>query len=180
MESDRHPLARARHRQNRRLRLRACPRQTEAHRSDRGRAHSRKNPPGGVDRKARPAAEGPRRASRKRACDRAAVSHHRKPRHYPGPATRSRFAERHSGPIDGCDSLTCDDTFSLVSLVSAGLGIGFVPEWTQDLPNRGFELKKVRGIDFKIGLGVAWNREDPTAGRDDIIDIARSLVRPGR
>ncbi len=29
---------------------------------------------------------------------------------------------------------TCDDTFSLVSLVSAGLGIGFVPEWTQDLP----------------------------------------------
>jgi DNA-binding transcriptional LysR family regulator len=67
-----------------------------------------------------------------------------------------------------------------VSLVSAGLGIGFVPEWTQDLPNRGFELKKVRGIDFKIGLGVAWNREDPTASRDDIIDIARSLARPGR
>ena len=75
---------------------------------------------------------------------------------------------------------TCDDIFSLVSLVSAGLGIGFVPEWTQDLPNRGFELKKVRGVDFKIGLGVAWNREDPTASRDDIIDIARSLVRPGR
>lgn len=25
---------------------------------------------------------------------------------------------------------TCDDTFSLVSLVSAGLGIGFAPEWT--------------------------------------------------
>jgi len=75
---------------------------------------------------------------------------------------------------------TCDDTFSLVSLVSAGLGIGFVPEWTQDLPNRGFELKKVRGVDFKIGLGVAWNREDPTAARDDIIDIARSLARPGR
>ncbi len=75
---------------------------------------------------------------------------------------------------------TCDDTFSLVSLVSAGLGIGFVPEWTQDLPNRGFELKKVRGVDFKIGLGVAWHREDPTAARDDIIDIARSLVRPGR
>ncbi len=44
----------------------------------------------------------------------------------------------------------------------------------------GGESKKVRGIDFKIGLGVAWNREDPTAGRDDIIDIARSLARPGR
>ncbi|MBW9056673.1 hypothetical protein JNB85_30110 [Rhizobium mesosinicum] len=64
--------------------------------------------------------------------------------------------------------------------MEAGLGVGFVPEWTQDLPNRRFELKKVRGIDFKIGLGVAWNREDPTAGRADIIDIARSLVRAGR
>ncbi|KQV21610.1 LysR family transcriptional regulator [Rhizobium sp. Root1203] len=75
---------------------------------------------------------------------------------------------------------SCDDTYSLVSLVSAGLGIGFAPEWTLDLPNRAFELKKVRGIDFRIGLGVAWNKDDPTASRDDIIDIARSLARPGR
>ena len=41
------------------------------------------------------------------------------------------------------------ETFSLVSLVSADLGIGFVPEWTQDLPNRGFELKKVREDRFQ-------------------------------
>ncbi|MBB3391055.1 DNA-binding transcriptional LysR family regulator [Rhizobium sp. BK275] len=32
---------------------------------------------------------------------------------------------------------TCDDTFSLVSVVSAGLRIGFIREWTQDLLNRG-------------------------------------------
>jgi hypothetical protein len=50
----------------------------------------------------------------------------------------------------------------------------------QDLPNHAFELRKVRGIDFRIGLGVAWNKEDPTALRDDIVDIARSLARPGR
>ena len=75
---------------------------------------------------------------------------------------------------------TCDDTFSLVLLVSAGLGIGFAPEWTLDLPNRNFELRKVRGVDFRIGLGVAWSKDDPTAARDDIIDIARSLVRTGR
>jgi DNA-binding transcriptional LysR family regulator len=75
---------------------------------------------------------------------------------------------------------TCDDTFSLVSLVSAGLGIGFAPEWTLDLPNRNFELRKVRGVDFRIGLGVAWSKDDPTAARDDIIDIARSLVRAGK
>ncbi|MBP1876257.1 hypothetical protein LPJGGPFB_05324 [Ensifer adhaerens] len=54
---------------------------------------------------------------------------------------------------------TCDDTFSLVSLLSAGLGIAFAPEWTLDLPNRNFELRKVRGVDFLIGLGVAWNKD---------------------
>ncbi|ANP89754.1 hypothetical protein BA011_28935 (plasmid) [Rhizobium leguminosarum] len=51
---------------------------------------------------------------------------------------------------------------------------------TESLPNRAFELKAVRGIDFRVGLGVAWNKEDPTASRDDIVDIARSLARPGR
>ena len=70
--------------------------------------------------------------------------------------------------------------YSLVSLVSAGLGIGFAPEWTEGLPNRALELKAVRGIDFRIGLGVAWNKEDPTASRDNIVDIARSLARAGR
>ncbi len=74
---------------------------------------------------------------------------------------------------------TCDDTFSHRWCLPE-LGIGFVSEWTQDLPNRGFELAKVRGVDFKIGLGVARNREDPTALRDDISDIAGSLARPGR
>lgn len=29
-------------------------------------------------------------------------------------------------------------------------------------------------------MGVAWNMEDPTASRDDLVDIARSLVRHHR
>ncbi|WP_392711195.1 LysR family transcriptional regulator [Rhizobium ruizarguesonis] len=72
---------------------------------------------------------------------------------------------------------SCDDTYSLVSLVSAGLGIGFAPEWTLDIPNRTFLLRKVRGIDFKIGLGIAWSKNDPTASRDEIVDMAKSLAR---
>ncbi|MGV8935702.1 MAG: LysR family transcriptional regulator [Allorhizobium sp.] len=75
---------------------------------------------------------------------------------------------------------SCDDSFALVSLVSAGLGIGFAPQWTRDFPNRNFELRKVKGVDFRIGMGVAWNTEDPTSSRDDIIDIARSFVRRDR
>jgi DNA-binding transcriptional LysR family regulator len=75
---------------------------------------------------------------------------------------------------------TCDDTFSLISLVSSGLGVGFAPEWTAELPGRNVVLKEVTGIDLKIGLGVAWSKDDPTAARDDIIDIARTLGRQGR
>ncbi|MGO6757256.1 hypothetical protein ACCS42_09210 [Rhizobium ruizarguesonis] len=62
---------------------------------------------------------------------------------------------------------TYENTFSLLLLVSAGLGIGFVPEWTQDLPNRGFELKL--GAISKSGWVFAWNR-GATATPDDIID----------
>ncbi|MFA1627040.1 LysR family transcriptional regulator [Rhizobium mongolense] len=70
---------------------------------------------------------------------------------------------------------SCDDT---CSLVSAGLGIGFAPEWTEGMPNRAFELRVVRGIDFRIGLGVEQRGPDLLA--DDLVDIARSLARPER
>jgi DNA-binding transcriptional LysR family regulator len=90
----------------------------------------------------------------------------------------SELFEEHD--LSGNIAYSCDDTFSVISLVSAGLGVGFAPEWVLDLPNRSFELKKVRGIDHRIGLGVAWSKEDPTAARDDIIDIARTLGRVGR
>jgi DNA-binding transcriptional LysR family regulator len=40
---------------------------------------------------------------------------------------------------------TCDDTFSLVSPVSAGLGIGFAPEWTEGMPNRNFRAPQGEG-----------------------------------
>lgn len=71
---------------------------------------------------------------------------------------------------------TCDDTLSLIALVSAGVGVGFVPEWAANLPNRNFRLKAVEEIDLRIGLGLAWSKQDPTANRDDIIEIGRQLA----
>jgi DNA-binding transcriptional LysR family regulator len=72
-------------------------------------------------------------------------------------------------------SYTCDDTLSLISLVSAGLGVGFVPEWVQELPKRNFMLREVAGIDLEIGLGVAWKKDDPIGRKDDIVAIAQSF-----
>lgn len=70
---------------------------------------------------------------------------------------------------------TCDDTLSLFSLVSSGLGVGFVPEWMKELPNQSVVFREVEGIDFSIGLSIAWSKDDPTANRDEIIEMARSL-----
>ncbi len=73
---------------------------------------------------------------------------------------------------------SCDDTLSLVSLAAAGIGVGFVPEWTIDLPHRSF--REVEGVDFTIGMGLAWNKEDPTANREEFVEIARSLASVSR
>lgn len=75
----------------------------------------------------------------------------------------------------GSIAYTCDDTLSLASLVSSGLGVGFVPEWMRELPNGEVTLKEVEGVDLKVGLSIAWNKEDPTANRDEIIEMAGSL-----
>ncbi|MGN7881479.1 LysR family transcriptional regulator [Ensifer sp. 22460] len=75
---------------------------------------------------------------------------------------------------------SCDDTLSLVSLVAAGMGVGFVPEWTRDLPHKSFRLREVEGVDFTIGMGLAWNKEDPTANREEIVEIARTLAAASR
>jgi DNA-binding transcriptional LysR family regulator len=91
------------------------------------------------------------------------------------------YTEKYFGEIFRDHSLlnniayTCEDTLSLISLVSAGLGIGFVPEWAQEFAGRNFVLRKVAGIDFDIGLCVAWNNDDPVSRKDEILEIAQSF-----
>ena len=57
--------------------------------------------------------------------------------------------------------VTRHDSFSLVSLVSGGFGVGFALEWTAELPDHDIVLKKVRGIDFRIGLGGCMEQGRP-------------------
>ena len=71
---------------------------------------------------------------------------------------------------------TCNDTLAMLALVSAGVGIGFVPEWVTNTPGRNFQLRSVDGVDLWIGLGLAWSAEDPTANRDSIVELGRQLV----
>jgi DNA-binding transcriptional LysR family regulator len=59
---------------------------------------------------------------------------------------------------------SCDDTFALISLVSAGLGIGFAPQWTRDFP---FRASKGEGGGFpdRHGGCLEYGGSDRFAGR---------------
>lgn len=64
-----------------------------------------------------------------------------------------------------------------------GVGVQLLTRSTRRIVQtraRGAVLKKVTGIDLKIGLGIAWSKDAPAAAPDDIIDIARTLGRPHR
>ncbi|MGF6178577.1 hypothetical protein ABIE33_006897 [Ensifer sp. 4252] len=76
-----------------------------------------------------------------------------------------------------CRSELCDRQW-IVSYRALSEEQGALP-LVRGLYRCNFELKPVRGVDLKIGLGVAWNKEDPSASRDDFIDIPGSLARPG-
>jgi DNA-binding transcriptional LysR family regulator len=73
-------------------------------------------------------------------------------------------------------SYTCNDTLSMISLVAAGVGVAFLPEWVQLMPKQNFHLRKVKGIEMKISMGLAWNGSDPIANKDEILKIAHSFV----
>ncbi|MDQ7774984.1 MAG: LysR family transcriptional regulator [Paracoccus aminovorans] len=73
-------------------------------------------------------------------------------------------------------AFTCDDTLAMIALVSAGMGVGFVPEWVSLLPNPAYRLKPVVGVNHNVSLGFAWSADDPTVNREEIIEIARQLA----
>lgn len=54
-----------------------------------------------------------------------------------------------------------------------------MPEWTKDCPTGRFASGS-GGSDFTIGMGLAWNKEDPTANREEFVEIARSLASVSR
>lgn len=85
-----------------------------------------------------------------------------------------REAFRNAGLQDNV-TCACSDTLSLVALVAAGVGVGFVPAWAETLPKGDFVLRRVDGIDLKIRMGVAWSEEDPVANKDEIVEIAQSF-----
>ena len=71
---------------------------------------------------------------------------------------------------------SCNDTQAMLAMITAGIGVGFVPEWVKSIPGQNFELREVEGLERHIGLGLAWSVDDPTVNRDSIIELCRTLI----
>jgi DNA-binding transcriptional LysR family regulator len=67
----------------------------------------------------------------------------------------------------------CNDTVSILSLVSAGIGVGFVPGWVRGLSDPSVVLRSVLEVNYRVGLGVAWRADDPAFHPEPLVHLAR-------
>jgi DNA-binding transcriptional LysR family regulator len=66
----------------------------------------------------------------------------------------------------------CNDTVSILSLVANGLGVGFVPGWTRGFADDAVVLRSVADVEYEIGLGIVWRRDEPSFHPEDMIELA--------
>lgn len=64
---------------------------------------------------------------------------------------------------------------TIISLVSAGMGIALVPQSLQNLGRTGVRYLKLSGTPPRIETGLVWRREDPSPTLRHLIDIATTF-----
>jgi DNA-binding transcriptional LysR family regulator len=74
--------------------------------------------------------------------------------------------------LDQRIAFRCNDTVSILSLVSNGLGVGFVPGWTRGFADQSVVFKSVPEVEYEVGLGIVWRRDEPAFHSEDMIALA--------
>ena len=65
---------------------------------------------------------------------------------------------------------------ALVALVSAGLGVTFVPSTAERMPRPGVALRPVRGLDLRFILVAIWRRGEAPATVRSFLEVLRRVV----
>ncbi|AHG92289.1 LysR substrate-binding protein (plasmid) [Gemmatirosa kalamazoonensis] len=65
---------------------------------------------------------------------------------------------------------------ALVALVSAGLGVTFVPSTAERMPRAGVAFRPLRGVDIPFRLVAAWRRGDMPPTVRSFLDVMRTVV----
>jgi DNA-binding transcriptional LysR family regulator len=70
--------------------------------------------------------------------------------------------------------------YTLAGIVSAGVGIAFVPGSLASIRRRGVVYKPVKGVSLELTLHAAWKRGEKSPVRDRFVTALRALVRGER
>ncbi|MBY5775357.1 LysR family transcriptional regulator [Rhizobium leguminosarum] len=84
-------------------------------------------------------------------------------------AVRDRVVE--SG-IVAEQSIKVSNTTAALAMVSAGLGITFLPEWITSIVQDNIVLRRVEDLIEEISIGIAWRADNPTPGVLPFIEYA--------
>jgi DNA-binding transcriptional LysR family regulator len=65
---------------------------------------------------------------------------------------------------------------ALVALVSAGLGVTFVPGAAERMPRAGVAFRPLRGLDLEFRLVAMWRRDDAPPTVRSFVEVVRRVV----
>jgi DNA-binding transcriptional LysR family regulator len=65
---------------------------------------------------------------------------------------------------------------ALVALVSAGLGVTFVPSTADRVPREGVVFRRLRGLDLRFRLVALWRGEHETPALNSFLEVLRGVV----
>jgi hypothetical protein len=51
--------------------------------------------------------------------------------------------------------------------------MGFVPGWAQGFADESVALRRVVEVDYEVGLGIIWRREETAFYSEEIVELAR-------
>jgi DNA-binding transcriptional LysR family regulator len=65
----------------------------------------------------------------------------------------------------------------MVSLISAGVGIAFVPQSLARLQHTGVAYRPVRGFDVQLELTAVWRQREKSPVRERFVTALRAVAR---
>lgn len=75
------------------------------------------------------------------------------------------------------EDMVVSNTMGALALISAGVGISFLPEWITDLVTHDIVIRHVEDLDIAIHLCIGWKADNPAPGIEPFIEMARMAAK---
>ncbi|WP_284394531.1 LysR family transcriptional regulator [Devosia yakushimensis] len=83
-----------------------------------------------------------------------------------------------SAGIDVDNRISASTTSAALALVSASVGITFLPSWVRNISDDNVVLRQVDDLTIELALGVGWRADSPAPAIAPFIEYAELVCRP--